>query len=152
MRLANYLYNVAPKDGLAIGMLENGTPFEPFYGNKQVQFDPEKFAWLGSPGRETRPVSLLWHDVPVDTLEQARTQLVLAAAGSGSGGAFYARLLGSVFGLNVRLVEGYAGFPEALLAMERGENDGYPSGFWSTLKAIHQDWDRHAQDQVPAAL
>ena len=142
MRLANYLYNVAPKDGLALGMLENGTPFEPFYENHQVQFDPVKFNWLGSPSRETS-LFLLWNSVPVSTIADARglgRELVLAAAGSGSGGAFYARLLGSVLGLKVRLVEGYAGFPEALLAMERGENDGYPSGFWSTLKAIHQDW------------
>jgi tripartite-type tricarboxylate transporter receptor subunit TctC len=140
MRLANYLYNVAPKDGLALGMLENGTPFEPFYENHQVQFDPAKFNWLGSPSRETS-LFLLWHSVPVSTIAEARgRELVLAAAGSGSGGAFYARLLGSIFGLNVHLVEGYAGFPEALLAMERGENDGYPSGFWSTLKSIHQNW------------
>ena len=145
MRLANYLYNVAPKDGLAIGMLENGTPFEPFYGNPQVQFDPYKFNWLGSPSRETS-LFLVWHSVPVETIEQARgRRLVLAAAGSGSGGAFYARVLGAVFGLDVHLVEGYAGFPEALLAMERGENDGYPSGFWSTLKSIHADWIREGK-------
>jgi hypothetical protein len=45
-----------------------------------------------------------------------------------------------VFGLRIKPVEGYAGFADALLAMERGENDGYSFGFWSTLKSIHADW------------
>ena len=34
LRLANYLYNVAPKDGLAIGALSRGAAFDPLFGSR----------------------------------------------------------------------------------------------------------------------
>ena len=47
LRAANYLYNVAPKDGLTIGQVANEAPFEPFYGNRQGQFDPLRYRKSG---------------------------------------------------------------------------------------------------------
>src|SRR5262249_47216081 len=43
---ANYLYNVAPKDGSAIALFMAGAPFEPLFGNTQAKYDPIKFNWL----------------------------------------------------------------------------------------------------------
>jgi hypothetical protein len=142
IRAANFVYNVASGDGLTIGQMQSIIPLEPFFDNKQAQYDPAKFHWLGSPGPESS-VFVVWHTAPVATIEDAKKhELVIATAGAASTGAFYARVVSSMFGIKMRFVEGYQGVSEAFLAMERGENDGYPAIFWSTLKASHADWIR----------
>ena len=137
---AIYLYNVAPKNGLTIGLLLNTTPFEPFYGNDKALFDATRFNWLGSPSKETG-LLIVWHTVPVDTIEDARRRpLILAATGASSTPAFYARVLAAVLGIKIQLVEGYTGQNDAFIAMERGENEGFPSTFWSSLKSSRPSW------------
>ena len=142
LRATNFLYNVAPKDGLTIGMVNNGAPFAPLYGMPQGQFDPTKFVWLGSPAKETS-VFLIWHTVPVNSIDDAKKrELILGSASASTGGAFYARILTSVFGVKIKNITGYKGMTESLLAMERGENEGYASAFWSTLQSTKADWIR----------
>ena len=137
---ANHLYNVAPKNGLTLGLVLNTTPFEPFYGNDKALYVATKFNWLGTPSKETG-LLIVWHTAPVDTIEQARhRELILAATGATSTPAFYARVLVSVLGIKMRLVEGYTGQNDAFIAMERGENEGFASTFWSSLKATRPSW------------
>jgi tripartite-type tricarboxylate transporter receptor subunit TctC len=143
--LGNYLYNVAPKDGSAFGLLNNTVPFEPMYRNRQAQFDAAKFNWLGSPSQETALLTV-WHTVPVNSIAEARLHpLILGASGVNSTPAFYARVQNAVLGTQIRLIAGYPGQTESLLAMEKGENDGYASAFWSSLKATKPDWIRDKQ-------
>jgi tripartite-type tricarboxylate transporter receptor subunit TctC len=140
LRAANYLYAVAPTDGTTIGLFQNTIPLEPLYGNRQASFDAMKFQWLGSPSQEFA-VFAVWHTVPVDTVADARThELAIGAPGSSSSPAFYGRIFAAVFGMKIRIIAGYPGEAEALLAMERRENDGNSSAYWSSLKATHPDW------------
>jgi tripartite-type tricarboxylate transporter receptor subunit TctC len=140
LRATNWLYNVAPKDGLTIGMINNTLAFDPLYGNKQAQFDATKFNWLGTPSQETA-LLIVWHTVPVYKLEEARThELILSASGAGSTPAFFARVLASLFDLKVRIIPGYKSQTESFLAMERGENDGNASPFWSSLASEFPQW------------
>lgn len=140
LRAGNFIANVASKDGLTIGGVQNGVPFEPLFRNAGAQFDPLDFNWLGSPNSEVG-LLLVWHENPVQTLEQAmETELVMAASGAASTPAFFARILNDVFNTRLRVIPGYPGQTEAFLAMERGEVDGYPSTFWSSLKAQWPQW------------
>lgn len=140
LRAANFLYNVAPKDGLTIGMINNTLAFDPLYGNKNAQFKATEFNWLGTPSKETG-LLVVWHTVPVDTLEDAKNQtLVLAASGTGSTPAFFARVLSSIFDIKVKIIPGYKSQTESFLAMERGENDGNASPFWSSLNNNYPTW------------
>jgi tripartite-type tricarboxylate transporter receptor subunit TctC len=137
---ANYLYNIALKDGSVIGALQNTVPFEPILGNKAAQFDPLKFNWLGSPNTEIG-LLLLWHTAKANTIEDTRTiETVVGTSGTASTPAFYARVLNTVFNTKLKMVGGYPGQIEAFLAIERGELDGYPSTFWSSLKATKPEW------------
>lgn len=154
VKAGNWLYSVAPKDGLTIGNLQNTVPFEPMYGNKQALFDVAKFNWLGSPSKEVALLTV-WHTVPVNSLEDAKSrELVLGASGANSTPAFYARVLTAVFGVKIRLIAGYPGQTASLLAMEKGENDGYASVFWSSIKTVRPDWvrDRKIKFLVQMAL
>ena len=45
---ANWLYNVAPKDGTVMATFVHTIPFEPLMGNNAARFEPAKFAWIGN--------------------------------------------------------------------------------------------------------
>ncbi len=60
LRLANWLYNVAPKDGTAFGIIGRGTGFDPLLGNKAAQFDATKFTWIGSANNEVS-ICVAWN-------------------------------------------------------------------------------------------
>jgi tripartite-type tricarboxylate transporter receptor subunit TctC len=138
----NYVYNVAPQDGTVAALVGNTVPFEPMLGVEQTKFDALKLNWLGSPTQDTA-VTMVWHTVPVATIEDAKTQEVKFAATSLNGtAAFYVRIFNDVFKTKFRLVFGYPGLTEAMLAMERGEVDGHPSPYWSYLKSAKSDWIR----------
>jgi tripartite-type tricarboxylate transporter receptor subunit TctC len=137
---ANHVYNIARKDGLTIAQFQNTVPFEPMFGNKQALYDPPKFNLLGTPSKETAML-IVWHTSPIKTLDDAKTrEVILAATGASSTPAFYTRLLVDIFGLKVKLISGYPGQNEQFLAMERGENEGGASTFWSSLKTIRPQW------------
>src|SRR5215467_2464611 len=65
---ANHLYNVAAKDGTVIALFQNTVPLEPFFENKQAQFDAAKVGWLGTPTTEVA-MYLIWHASRIRTLE-----------------------------------------------------------------------------------
>jgi tripartite-type tricarboxylate transporter receptor subunit TctC len=139
--MANHLTNIAAKDGLSIGIVLSSAPFEPLYGNKEAKFDPARLNWLGSPSKDVAAL-LVWHEVKVETLEDAqRVGLTLAVSGGlNSTPAFFGRLLSHIFDLKVKLVAGYPGQNEAFLAMERGEVQGFPSVSLSSLKSSRPHW------------
>ena len=140
LRATNWLYNVAPKDGQTIGMINNTLAFDPLYGNKAAQFEASKFNWIGSPSKENA-LLVVYHTVPVKNIEDARSrELILSATGAGSTPAFFARVLSSLFDLKFKIIAGYKSQTESFLAMERGENDGNASPFWSALNAEFPQW------------
>jgi tripartite-type tricarboxylate transporter receptor subunit TctC len=137
---ANHLYNVVARDGLVIAQLQNTVPFEPMYGNKQARYEPTRLNWLGSPSKETALV-IVWSESPFKTLADAtRNEVILGATGASSTPAFYARLLADVFHMKIKLISGYPGQAEQFLAMEKGENEGGPSTFLSSLKVMRPHW------------
>lgn len=148
MRAANWLYNLAPKDGLTIGMINTNVAFDPLFGDKSAQFVAANFNWLGSPNKETG-IFLVWHTVPVNSIVEAQNRpLFLSATGAGSTPAFFARLFASIFDLHIRIIPGYKSQPESFLAMERGENDGNASTFWSSLTSQYPDWIKDKKFKV----
>ena len=136
----NYLYNIAAKDGTVIGGVQSNTPFEPLNGTEEAQYDPAKFNWLGSPSVETAMLAV-WNTSPIQTLEDAKTQNVtVGTTGANSTPSFYARILNATVGTKLETINGFKGQNEAFLAMERGEVQGTPSLFYSSLVATRPDW------------
>ena len=140
MRLANWLYNVAPKDGTAIGALARSTAFEPLLGNKNSQYDGTKFNYIGSANDEVS-VCVAWYTSGVKTFADAQQmQLVVGAAGVADDTYQYPALLNHMFGARFKIIPGYPGGNEINLAMERGEVQGRCSIPWSTVKATRRSW------------
>ena len=136
----NYLYSAAERDGSVIGLVQNNPPFEPLFGTKEARFDPKQFNWLGTPSVETAMV-LVWHAVPVFSVDDLRRrETVMGASGANSTPAFFGRLFNATLGTKMKIIPGYPGQNEALMAMERGEIDGYPSVFYSALSSTRPTW------------
>ena len=136
----NHLFNVAAKDGTVIGAVQNNTPFEPLFGTKEAVYEPLKFNWLGTPSIETAMLTV-WHKTPVNSWKDVLTrEITVGSSGVNSTPSFYGRLLIEALKLKLKIVVGYRSQSEVLLAMERGEVDGYPSVFYSALTSTRPTW------------
>ncbi|HWL95318.1 MAG TPA: hypothetical protein VNT79_17490 [Phycisphaerae bacterium] len=141
IKMANYLYAVAPQDGTAIGMFPNTLIAAQAVGIGGVQYDANRFAWLGS--MSTSPLTFgVWHTAGVRSLTDARTKEVIAAA-SNPGAITYTfpRLLNEMLGTKIRIVSGYQGNSTMTLAMERGEAQAVTNS-WDSWRATHMHWIR----------
>src|SRR5712691_432218 len=148
LRAANYLYVVAPKDGSTIGLFARGMAMQPLLDPQGVQFDAQKFNWLGSTSDEVSVV-LASSAGPFKTIEDARSrEMVVSASGSGSDTAIFPYILNGVIGTKFKVVTGYPGNAEMLLAVERGEADGNAGTSWTTLVSIKADWVRNKKISV----
>lgn len=131
---ANYIYNAAPKDGTTIGMIQRGIPLFKLTNQPGVQYDPEKFTWIGNMSSEVG-VSMVWHTSPAQKTEDLFTkEIVVGGSGSGAENETGPRLLNAVLGTKFKVIGGYKSQTEALLAMERGELAGIGSMSWPSLK------------------
>jgi tripartite-type tricarboxylate transporter receptor subunit TctC len=139
IKMANYLFAQAPRDGTFIGMLGNNFPATQAVGGQGVQYDSVKFLWLGSiaPVVETMAV---WHTAGVKTIDDVRKRTIVAgASGRGAITYIYPSLMNEYLGTNIKIVTGYAGGNEINLAMERGEVEARNNS-WSSWKATKANW------------
>ena len=138
--LANWLYNVAPKDGTAFGMIGRGTGFDPLLGSTKAQFDADKFNWIGSMNDEVS-VCVAWHTSGITKLEQVRQkEVTIGGTGPAADTDQFPKVLNATLGTRFKLVTGYPGGNEIDLAMERGEVMGRCGWLWSSVVATHQHW------------
>ncbi len=139
---ANYLFNNAPRDGLQIGALQRQIPFEPLRGAEAARYDPFKFVWLGSVTSETSVLIVskaATQRTPADVLTQP---LIAASLGAGTDSEVESIAMQRLHGAPIKLISGYRGTPEALLALERGEVQGVHGISWSYIKSKKADWLR----------
>ena len=139
LKAANYLYNVAAKDGTVIGTVGQGVPQMEVLGQPGIQFEADKFNWIGRIS-DVRSLIGVWHESKVKTVEDAKTQeATIAIGGPISGSTLYVMFLNALTGTKLRGIAGY-GSREAMLAMERGEIDGSSSILWSNLESGYPSW------------
>jgi tripartite-type tricarboxylate transporter receptor subunit TctC len=124
LKLANYLATGAPRDGTVFGLISRGIPLEPLLGGANVQLDPLKMNWIGSPDTDTT-VCATRKDAKVQKLADLRTmELAVGATGSGADSAIYPEFLAEFLGLKFKTIKGYPGSNEIVMAMERKEVQG----------------------------
>ena len=130
VRAANYIYNVAPKDGTVFGGLSRNNGVIKFYDpdNASVQFDARKFFWLGSPQQEIGLFVLRTEKGTKSIDDLKRIEVTVSSTARHSPASIYPRMLNMLIGTKIKPVEGYGGSQDALLALERNEVDGHVSG------------------------
>ncbi len=136
---ANHIYNVAPKDGTVLGLLAATNVLDERLGAPGVKFETAKFSWIGRVSSAVN-VTAMWNTSKIKTIDDAfTTEAALGATGTGSTVYIYPNVLNRVLGAKFKLVMGYGGSNEAMLAMERGEVEGHSTS-WEAYKSAHPDW------------
>ncbi len=140
LRLANWLYNVGPKDGTVFGIIGRGTGFDVLLGNKAAQFDAAKFTWIGSANNEVS-VCVAWHTSGITTFDDMLVKpLIVGGTSTSADTDQFPKITNGVLGTKMRVITGYPGGNEVGLAMERGEVQGRCGWSWSSVKSTHQKW------------
>jgi tripartite-type tricarboxylate transporter receptor subunit TctC len=140
LRLANWLYTAAPKDGTEIATIGRGVAFDPLLGNKSAQFDASKFTWLGSANNEVS-VCVAWQNTGITKFDDLFTkQMTVGGTGGGSDTDAFPQIINAVLGTKMKIISGYPGGNDVALAMERGEVQGRCGWSWSSVIATHKDW------------
>jgi len=140
LRLANWLYNVAPKDGSAFGIFGRGTGFDPLLGNNAAKFDATKFNWIGSANNEVS-ICVAWSTSGVTKFEDLLNKpLIVGGTSTSADTDQFPRIVNGVLGTKMKVVTGYPGGNEVGLAMERGEVQGRCGWSWSSVKSTHKKW------------
>jgi tripartite-type tricarboxylate transporter receptor subunit TctC len=140
LKVANYIYNVAPKDGTVFGTFARGIPMERLLGRTVgEQFDATKFTWIGSITDEPS-VCVFWAASGIKTWQDMKTKpWKVGGSGVTSDLDIYANVLRNMFHLPGRLITGFPGGTEVLLSMRRGEVDGRCGWSWSSLISRDKD-------------
>jgi hypothetical protein len=138
LRAANYLFSVALKDGSVLGTFSRSMGIAPLLG--QAEVDSRKFTWLGSM-TDDDTTCVTWNSSPIKTWSDFLSKpSKLGGLGADADPDIWALLYKNVFGAKARLVSGYPGTNDVVLAMERGEVDGLCGLSWSTIKTRHAEW------------
>jgi len=143
MVATNWLYNVAPKDGLTIVLSQRGVPFHPFFGEKTAMFVPTEFNWIGSFNVDTS-VTAIWNTSKVKVMEDAFRETAVLGGSGPNDSETHPSLMNNTIGTKFRIVGGYRANTAVWLAMERGEVEGI-TGSWASLKAGKPQWLRDKQ-------
>jgi len=131
--------DAAPKDGSVIISTYNALLLEPLFGNDKAKYDPRKFEWIGSIGKQQQ-ICVTWHTSPIKTIEQAKErEVVVSATGATGNAATMPRMLNTMLGTKFKVVSGYPGANNVRLAMEKGEVDGLCAQY-DGWKSTRPEW------------
>jgi tripartite-type tricarboxylate transporter receptor subunit TctC len=134
-RAANYVYNVAPKDGTAIVMPQNTLTIDQFTSSPSVKFDMRKFEWIGSMNVNQSVCLFTKAKAPAAYQELFDRKFILGASGGVTSSlALVPVLLNHLAGTKFEVINGYAGTNVVFLAMERGEVEGFCGIGWDSVR------------------
>jgi len=135
MVLANQLYTSAPRDGSYVGMVRGTVVQEQVYKSPQVQFDARKFVWIGNMNSDY-DACVVGAASPVKTMEDFyKHETAVGASGAGAQSFTFPLAYRDLLGMKLKVVAGYPGTPERMLAVERGELDGFCGISLSTFRS-----------------
>ena len=129
---ANYLDSQADQDGTVLAIFDRGAAFTQRVGKEGVNYDVSKWNLLGSATGEAYAY-VAAKDAPFNSLSELKAlseEQKFSATGPGSDSYTYTELLQNA-GMPVKLISGYVGTQEKLLAIIRGEVQGTAGSFGS---------------------
>ena len=136
---ANYVFNVAPKDGTTLSLIAATIPLEERLGAPNVRLKVTEFNWIGRVAPSMN-MTFVRSDVPVKTIQDTfKREVILGASARTSTVAIYPMVLANVLGAKFKMVMGYKGSSTAMLAMERGEVEGHSTSM-EIVRSLHPTW------------
>jgi tripartite-type tricarboxylate transporter receptor subunit TctC len=151
LKATAYLAAIAPKDGSVIGIINPVTTIDPMLDPANSKFDSRAFRWLGSVNSEISTCGFWAKDLKM-LADLKRREVVVGSTGPASGSTVDARILGSLAGINFKVVTSYPGLTEVRLAAERGEVDGHCGLQVSAIKSVMWDDFKSGRFFVPVQM
>lgn len=144
MQAVQYAYNIAAKDGTAVGTTNSGPVVEPLLSSTmQLNYEIPKFLFVGSLLKGDMTCAV-WHGSPIKTLQDARErEVAMSSTGATSSPLRTALLVNTLIGTRFKPISGFH-VGTALLALERGEVDGICNTL-SSLRTSRPDWLREGK-------
>ena len=133
VKAANYVYNVAPKRGTALGFPLSSQPTSEATGRKGVKYKSADFRWIG------RMVDIITvvtvnRSAPATTIDAMKnTQLIVGITRPGSTTHIPYAVMNWALGTKFKIVSGYKGSAGPALAFDRGEVHTVAAP-WGTLR------------------
>jgi tripartite-type tricarboxylate transporter receptor subunit TctC len=143
---ANYLYEVAPRDGNTIGTFYKNIPLIGALGGLSIKYDARKFTWLGSTADGRDDAVILWSNRSGPVSQYKVEELVVGSENIVAGDATL--LVRDLLGIRMKLVAGYANSSTARLALERREIDAAVYSLIG-IKTAKPDWLKPESDIKP---
>ena len=138
-KAANYLYNVAPKNGTVISMPLSSILVAQLLRPKKIKYDASQFNWLGTITTMT-DVLAIWHSAGVRTVDDAKAkQVIVGTSSKNSMGYQEPALVNALLGTKFKIVLGYKGGRAMTLAMERGEIQSRTNQ-WASWRVQKPKW------------
>jgi len=143
MRAAGFIYNIAPKDGTVVGAISPGAVVGPLLeGKADALYDPTKFHYLATANNSARVCATFGTSKTRTFADALKQETIIGSVAEGGSTRDYAYLHKNTSKAKFRIIAGYKGTPDVLLAMERGEVDGICGLDWSSLRAQKGDYIR----------
>jgi tripartite-type tricarboxylate transporter receptor subunit TctC len=138
---ANYMAEVAPRDGTVIGIVSQGLAADQALGQSpQLKANLREFNWIANVVFSNQ-LLVTWHTSEVKTLQHAKQRVsTIGTTGAGSASVQYPLFYNSLIGTKFKIITGYRSGAEIDLAMERGEVEGRGTNPYSSYMATHPDW------------
>jgi len=135
----NWLYRAAPKDGTAMGIVSQTMAMDEALKAKGVQYKAAEFNWIGrvTSNIEVHVISTKSKGATFDGAKTA--EIPVASTGPGSPSDTYPKIMNDVLGAKFKIIRGFPGSTDGLLAIERGEVDGALTS-WNTMKSTRMNW------------
>lgn len=138
---ANWLYNIAAKDGTQLGVIGENSALDQALKADGIQFDVAKFSWIGNPISDTNITFVMSH-TGLATLDDVMKKggLICGGTGASSPSILQPMILNNMLGTKIKIVSGYPGGGDVNLAMERDEVNCRGSNQWASTKATTRQW------------
>jgi tripartite-type tricarboxylate transporter receptor subunit TctC len=137
---ANHIFRAAKPDGLTFGHFSGGFAFNQVMGQPGIEFDAQKFVYLGAVARDESAIALTKAS-GITTMEKWQTTKIPVKMGTTGPGAFgtdnVIKVIKAALNLPIQIISGYKGTAEMRIAAESGEIDGTTWG-WDTMRGAWQ--------------
>lgn len=146
---ANWLYEIAPKDGSVVGISVPNIALAHVLQIGPIRYDARKFNWIG---RIVSPTATLftWRTSPTKTVADLRVhETLIASTGPLSQANITSQMMNGVAGAKFKIIAGYKGTSDAIIALEQGEVQAaiFP---WTFIKGSRPDWVRDKMINIVA--
>ncbi|HWG05896.1 MAG TPA: hypothetical protein VG271_12860, partial [Beijerinckiaceae bacterium] len=145
LKLANYMAQIAPRDGSEIAINDRNLVAAPLLRMVEmdaVHYDATKFVWLANLNSDVSFL-IVRASAGVKNIDDLRKkEIIVGAASQTDNNGIFPYISNNLIGTHFKVVNGYPSSSALALAIDRGEIDGVDGFSWSSLQVQRPQWLR----------